>query len=188
MAKTVLQVAVEQVDELVAQHMTALRAEIRSVLPDLVKGALGQVFGMEDVPVQAKQQVATKLLVAPKKRGRPPKALAEARAQAVQAAAGTKKRGRPPKVRVEEAVVAVDVPKKRGRPAKVSLESVHSQVMALTQNSGPKKRGRPPGSKNKPKDLPAEPEMTSQDLKKVSFQELKAQLEAGKKLAEEAVN
>jgi hypothetical protein len=190
MAKTVLQVAVEQVDDLIAQHMTALRAEIRSVLPDLVKGALGQVFGMEDAPAPAKPaSAAAKLLAAPKKRGRPPKALAEARAQAAQAAAAPKKRGRPPKVKVEVKATAAEAPKKRGRPPKVSLESVHSQVMALTQNSGPKKRGRPPGSKNKPKDLEAEPtETISQDLKKLSYQELKAQLEAGKKLAEEAVN
>jgi hypothetical protein len=183
MAKTVLQVAVEQVDNLIAQHMTALRTEIRSVLPDLVKGALGQVFGMDEEPTK---QAPKALAAAPKKRGRPPKALAEARAMAAQAAAAPKKRGRPPKVKVAEEAVAA--PKKRGRPPKAaSLDSVHAQVMALTQNGAPKKRGRPPGSKNKPKDLEPEAEISS-DLKKLSYQELKAQLEAGKKLAEEAVN
>jgi RNA polymerase-interacting CarD/CdnL/TRCF family regulator len=82
---------------------------------------------------------------APKKRGRPPKAKAEAPAEGGEAPA-PKKRGRPPKPKPE--VIAAPegaeppAPKKRGRPPKPKPPEAEGAAPAA-----PKKRGRPPKAK-----------------------------------------
>jgi RNA polymerase-interacting CarD/CdnL/TRCF family regulator len=81
---------------------------------------------------------------APKKRGRPPKAKAEAPEGGE--APAPKKRGRPPKPK-PEAIAAPEgaeapAPKKRGRPPKPKPPEVEGAAPAA-----PKKRGRPPKAK-----------------------------------------
>ncbi|WNZ60362.1 CarD family transcriptional regulator [Myxococcus sp. MxC21-1] len=76
---------------------------------------------------------------APKKRGRPPKAKAEAPEGAEPAA--PKKRGRPPKPKPEATAEGAEppAPKKRGRPPKPKPPEAEGAAPAA-----PKKRGRPP--------------------------------------------
>ncbi|MCE9667549.1 transcriptional regulator [Myxococcus stipitatus] len=79
---------------------------------------------------------------APKKRGRPPKAKADAPAEGGEPAA-PKKRGRPPKPKPPEVEGAEPAaPKKRGRPPKPKPPEVEGAAPAA-----PKKRGRPPKAK-----------------------------------------
>jgi len=79
---------------------------------------------------------------APKKRGRPPKAKADAPAAGGEPAA-PKKRGRPPKPKPPEVEGAAPAaPKKRGRPPKPKPPEVEGAPPAA-----PKKRGRPPKAK-----------------------------------------
>ncbi|GEL70779.1 CarD family transcriptional regulator [Myxococcus virescens] len=85
------------------------------------------------------EEAATSEESAPKKRGRPPKAKAEAPEGAEPAA--PKKRGRPPKPKPEATAEGAEppAPKKRGRPPKPKPPEAEGAAPAA-----PKKRGRPP--------------------------------------------
>jgi len=86
-----------------------------------------------------------KVAAAPKRRGRPAKAVTK---KAV--SSEPKRRGRPPKVASVKAVAAskpqknADAPKRRGRPPKVKPAVALKAPKSPSKAGAPKKRGRPP--------------------------------------------
>ena len=91
-----------------------------------------------------------KVAAAPKRRGRPAKAVTKKAVTKNAVSSEPKRRGRPPKVASVKAVAAskpqknADAPKRRGRPPKAKPAVALKAPKSPSKAGAPKKRGRPP--------------------------------------------